>query len=144
MKQVLYLIMLLVMTAACSKKNTDPVPTGATLVAGTYDVSRVTITGAGASNVDATLPQTATVNGAMVTRSATVEATKFAESVIIARLVFKTTGQPDSITELGNIEVRGAELYQSNGKVGMADGTTFSFDAPGLNGSRLVLISKKR
>ncbi|WP_041257659.1 hypothetical protein [Fibrella aestuarina] len=141
MKKILY-VAIVVLIAACGKKNDTVAPDAAAKIAGTYTVSRFALSGSGANDFDATLPRSGTINGVNVTQSGQLVITRQNESSVSLSLTVKTTGQADDTTDLGTAEVKGSDLYDGATKIGTADGTNLSIDATD-NGVRVIITAKK-
>lgn len=143
MKRLLYLSLFVALTTACSKNTTDVAPDAATTIVGTYEVSTLSQTGAGASMTYA-LPLTTTSNGVTVTLSGQIGVVKKTESTVGMTLTLKTTGQPDNNQDIGTLEIKGTDLYSGTTKVGTADGTNLSLDAANSDGTRAKVVAKKK
>lgn len=138
MKNYLVFFVFLISFSAC-KKDEDVAPADpATAVSGTYTISRLQ-DDSGSYN----LPQT--VNGQTI--SAILTANRNTASTVGLSITVRITGQADDVSELGEVEVRqagsGYELYESNTKIGTADGTSLSIDVTD-GGSRFAIDARKQ
>ena len=143
MKRLLYLFLLVALTTACSKNSPDVTPDTATTIAGMYEVSTLSQTGAG-GNMTYTLPLTNTSNGVTVTLSGQIGVVKKTETTVGMTLTLKTTGQPDNNQDIGTLEIKGTDLYSGTTKVGTADGTNLILDTANSDGTRAKVVAKKK
>lgn len=141
MKKFVLFVLLLVLAAAC-KKGDEAAPDAAARIAGTYDVSRLSLDAPGTTDdVSVNLPITQNGN----TLSATLDVTRVTETTVRLKFTLRITGQPDDPSDLGgDVEVRGNELYEGSTKIGTANGSTLSLDATTDDGIRTVIEAKKR
>lgn len=141
MKNFFLIILLFVLVAAC-KKGDDATPDAAARIAGTYDVSRLSIDAPGTiDDASYNLPITQSGN----TLSATIDVTRVTENTVSLNFTLRITGQPDQPNSLGStLEVRGDELYEGSTKLGTANGSTLSLDATDDDGVRTVIEAKKK
>lgn len=141
MKKMLCIALVLLL-AACGKKNDTVAPDAAAKIAGTYTVSRFAISGTGVNDLDIALPRSGTLNGVNVTQSGQLVLTRVTESTVTMSLVVKTTGQADTTDDFGTVDVKGTDLYEGTTKIGTADGTNVNIDAMD-QGTRVIITAKK-
>ncbi|MVM30929.1 hypothetical protein GO755_12880 [Spirosoma sp. HMF4905] len=127
MKNVLFLLLLGLTIAACSK-STDPTPDAGSQVAGTYTMSYVEADSAGIVLYKYTLPYTVS----STTLAGTLTARRDSANAVFLTQTIKLTGQSDQTSIIGEISLRtngtGYDMYLSNQKIGTADGKTISID----------------
>ncbi len=143
MKKLLPILAILIFLAGCSKKDDAVAPDAGTVVAGTYNVTRLEIDSPGTVNDSKlTLP----VTNAGVTVSATLIATRKTEKTVSLLFTQKTTGKPDTPTDFGEVEVRANgsnyDMYDGTDKIGTVVGNTFTIDATD-SGTRIIIVGTK-
>jgi hypothetical protein len=127
MKNALFLLVVGLTIAACSKSN-DPTPDAGSKVAGTYTMSYVESDSAGIVLYKYTLPYTVS----STTLSGTLTARRDSANAIFLTQTIKLMGQSDQTGIIGEISLRANgsvyEMYLNSQKVGKADGKTISID----------------
>lgn len=141
MKSILYALVALFFVTACSKKNDVIAPSIDSLV-GTYDVSRLVVSGSPtpADNQTVIFPRTS----GTLTQSARLDVTKLTATTVGIKLAIVTTGSADVVQDIGSVELKGSDLYDGTTKAGTADGSNFNLDIVDGDGSRVQIFSKKR
>lgn len=127
MKRIVFLLLLGLTIAACSKSN-DPTPDAGSQVAGVYTLSYVESDSAGIVLYKYSLPYT--VNS--TTLAGTLTARRDSANAVFLTQTIKLTGQADQTSVIGEISLRANgnvyDLYLNSRKIGTADGKTISID----------------
>lgn len=128
MKNLLFMVCLILASLACQTKNNVPTPDAGTAVAGEYTLVRTASYYNGQPGYDITLPQVAGNN----IRTGVVSVVRNTEALVTISVIQKVNGKADTPNSFGKMTVKAVngvyELYLKNKKNGTADGSYLAFE----------------